>query len=148
MQEIIWNRIKSESLKKLSSFFLLNPVPFNGQSYLKQKGPGTSGQLLFRLQNKFRKIPLFVIYYLNKFDDIKQFLSYSKNYICNFMLANSWHHQLFQFYLFFWVWKVWKGRGKIQKCEYLENEKSFFRWSKKHFSYFWRAIIWWKIKIW
>ena len=56
-------------LKKLTLFFLLNPVPFNEQSYQKQKGPGTSHQSLFKLQNKFRKIPLFVIYYLTKFDD-------------------------------------------------------------------------------
>ena len=44
----------------------------------KQKGPATSDQLFFRLQNKFRKIPLLVIYYLTKFN-IKRFLSYSKN---------------------------------------------------------------------
>ena len=56
--------------KKLTLFFLLNPIPFNGQSYQKQKGPGTSDQLVFRLQNKFRKIPSLVIYYLNKFDDV------------------------------------------------------------------------------
>ena len=59
-----------KAFKKLISFFLLNPVPFNGQSYLKQKGSGSSDQLLFRLQNKFRKIPLLLIYYLTKFDDI------------------------------------------------------------------------------
>ena len=29
------------------------------------------------------------------------------------------------FVLFFYIWKVWKGRGKIQKFEYLENERSF-----------------------
>ena len=57
-----------KALKKLTLFFLSNPVPFNGQSYQKQKEPGTSDQLLFRLQNKFRKIPLLVIYYLTKFD--------------------------------------------------------------------------------
>ena len=61
----------SKSLKKLTLFFLSNPVPFNGQSYQKQKGSGTSDQSLFRLQNKFRNIPLFVIYYLTKFDDVK-----------------------------------------------------------------------------
>ena len=55
--------------KKLALFFVLSPVPFNEQSYQKQLGPGTSDQLVFRLQNKFRKIPLLVIYYLNKFDD-------------------------------------------------------------------------------
>ena len=59
-----------KALKKLTLFFLSNPVPFNGQSYQQQKGPGTSDQSLFRLQNKFRKIPLLVIYYLTKFDDI------------------------------------------------------------------------------
>ena len=59
-----------KALKKLTIFFLSNPVPFNGQSYQKQKGPGTSDQSLFRLQNKFRKILLLVIYYLTKFDDI------------------------------------------------------------------------------
>ena len=59
-----------KALKKLTIFFLSNPVPFNGQSYQKQKGPGTSDQSLFRLQNKFRKIPLLVMYYLTKFDDV------------------------------------------------------------------------------
>ena len=57
-------------LKKLTLFFLLNPVPFDGQSYQKQKGPGTGHQLLFRSQSNFRKIPLFIIYYLTKLDDI------------------------------------------------------------------------------
>ena len=33
-------------LKNLALFFLLNPIPFNGQSYQKQKGPGTSDQSL------------------------------------------------------------------------------------------------------
>ena len=51
-------------------FFLPNPVPFNGQSYQKQKGPGTSARSLFRLRNKFRKILLLVMYYLTKFDDV------------------------------------------------------------------------------
>ena len=37
-----------KSFKKLTLFFLLNPVPFNGQCYQKQKGPGTSDQLLFK----------------------------------------------------------------------------------------------------
>ena len=59
-----------KALKKLISFFLWNPVPFNEQSYLKQKKPGTSDQSLFRLKNEFRKIPVLVIHYLTKFDDI------------------------------------------------------------------------------
>ena len=35
-----------KALKKLTLFFPLNPVPFNGQSYQKQKGSGTSDQSL------------------------------------------------------------------------------------------------------
>ena len=74
MQEILFKiryfeRGLSKSLKKLTLFFLSNPVPFNGQSYQKQKGSGTSDQSLFRLQNKLRKIPLLIIYYLTKLDN-------------------------------------------------------------------------------
>ena len=59
-----------KALKKLTLFFLSNPVPFNGQNYQKQKGPGTSDQSLFRLQTKFRKIPLLAMHYLTKLDDV------------------------------------------------------------------------------
>ena len=59
-----------KALKKVTFFFLLNPVPFNGQNYKKQKGSGTSGQSFFRLQTKFRKITLLVVYYLTKFGDL------------------------------------------------------------------------------
>ena len=59
-----------KALKKVTSFFLSNPVPFNRQNYQKQKEPGTSDQWLFRLRNKFRKISLLVMYYLTKFDDV------------------------------------------------------------------------------
>ena len=59
-----------KALKKLTVFFLLNSVPFNGQRYQKQKEPGTSEQYLFELQKKFRKIPLLVIYHLTKSDEV------------------------------------------------------------------------------
>ena len=68
--------------------------------------------------------------------NIKRFLSYSKNYTCKFMQANSWHHKLFHFHLFFWIWKVWKGRGKITKTWISRKRKELFRWNKKHFSQF------------
>ena len=75
MQEIIlkvkyFERALSKSLKKVTSFFLSNPVPFNRQNYQKQKEPGTSDQLLFGLRNKFRKVPSLVMYYLTKFYDV------------------------------------------------------------------------------
>ena len=59
-----------KALKKLTLFFLLYPVPFNWQHYQKHKEPETSDQLLFRLQNKFKKIYLLVTYYLTKFNDV------------------------------------------------------------------------------
>ena len=76
-------------LKKLTLFFLLNPVSFNEQSYQKQKGPVTSGYSLFGLRNKFTKISL--LYYILSDQvscNIKRFLSYSKHYICKFIQAN------------------------------------------------------------
>ena len=78
--------------------------------------------------------------------NIKRFLSYSKNYICKFMQTNSWHHKLFHFHLSFGIRKVWKERGKLQKIEYLEKEKSFLDEIKNTFHSFWRAIILWKNK--
>ena len=60
MQDIVlkiryFERELLRSLKKLNLFFLLNPLPFDGQDHKKQKGPETSDQSLIRLQNKFRK---------------------------------------------------------------------------------------------
>ena len=57
-------------LKKSTLLFLPNPVPFNGQSYQKQKELETSDQSLFRLWKKFRKTCLLVTYYLTNFDDV------------------------------------------------------------------------------
>ena len=45
----IFEKGLSKTLKKVNLFFPSNPVPFNGKSYQKQKGPGTSDQLLFKL---------------------------------------------------------------------------------------------------
>ena len=76
---------------------------------------------------------------------VKQFLSYSKSYICKFIQVNSWH-KLFHFHLTFWIWKKWKGRENTQKFKYLENKKSFFDVIKNIFHRFLRAIIWWRNK--
>ena len=42
--------------------------------------------------------------------------------------------------------KCGKKEEKIQKSEYLKNEKSFFDEIKNIFHCFWTAIIWWKNK--
>ena len=54
MQEILlkiryFENDYQKTFKKLTLLFLLNPVAFNGQSYQKQKEPGTSDQSPFRL---------------------------------------------------------------------------------------------------
>ena len=43
------SKIFRKALKKVTFFLLFSPVPFNGQNYQKQKGPGTSDQWLFRI---------------------------------------------------------------------------------------------------
>ena len=39
----------------LTLVFLSNPVPFNGQGYQKQKGPGTSNQSLLGYKTSSQK---------------------------------------------------------------------------------------------
>ena len=58
--------------------------------------------------------------------NVKQFLSYSKNYICKFMQVISWHHKLFHFHLSFWIWRVWKGREKNIKNLNISRTKRAF----------------------
>ena len=60
-----------KALKKITLLFLSNPVFPTEQAYEKQKGPGISDQSFLRLQNKFRKFSILVMYYLTKFDDVK-----------------------------------------------------------------------------
>ena len=79
--------------------------------------------------------------------NIKQLLSYFKNYICKFMQTNSWHHKLFHFYLSFCIWRVSERREKITKIDYLENKKSFSDEIKNFCHSFSRAIICRKNKI-
>ena len=137
-----------KALKKSILFFLPNPAPFNGQSYQKQKGIGTSGQSPFRLQNNFRKIPLLVIYYLTKFDDIilgsfwvipkftsadlckpiHEIINYSTS-ICSSVSAKC-------------------GKEKITKLWISQEQKESFRWKKKLFIVFVGLQFGEKIKIW
>ena len=118
-----------KALKKLTSFFLSNSVPFNGQSNQKQKGSGTSDQLpvQFRLQNKFRNISLFVIYYLTKFDDVMYSSFWVIPKITYATLCKS-VHEIINYSISicpFESGKYAKEGKKLQKFEYLENEKSF-----------------------
>ena len=112
--KIFWKRIIKKTLKEL---FLSNSVIFNGQSYRKQKGSGTSDQALFTEQVQKKSFIRYILSDQVWWCNVKQFLSYPKNYICIFMKVNSRHHKLFHFHLFFWTGKC----GKEGQLEYLEN---------------------------
>ena len=79
----------SKCVRKVNFILSFEPVSFNGQNH--KKGSGTSDQSLFRLQNKFRKTPLLVMYYLAKFDDViyKVVFENSENSIHKVMQVSS-----------------------------------------------------------
>ena len=112
-------------LKKLTLFFLPNPIPFNGQSYKKQKGIGTSDQSLFSLRSKFKKISLLVIYYQTKFDGVIQSSSWVIPKLKPANLCQPIHDIInYSSSIFsFESGKFGKEEEKLQKFEYLENEK-------------------------
>ena len=60
------------------------------------------------------------------------------------MQANSWHLNYSTSICPFVSGKYERKVKKIQKFEYLENEKGFLDDIKNTFHSFWRAIIWWK----
>ena len=41
-----------------------------------------------------------------------------------------------------------KGGDENTKIWISIERKELFGWNKKNFQWFWRAIIWWKIKVW
>ena len=138
----------------MNIIFLSNPVSVNNKIIKNKRGlelVTLTLQVTKQIQkNSFIPSCLSILYCVLPdqvwWCNIKCFLSYSKNYISNFMQANSWHHELLHFHLSSWIWKVWKMRERITKLEYLKNEKSFFNEMKNIFYSFWRAIIWWKNK--
>ena len=128
----------SKTFKKLNIFF-----PFWAQSLLMDeiiKNKRGLELVIVRLQVMKQVHKNFFISYILPDQvwrfNIKQFLSYSKNCTWKLMQTNSWQHKLFHFHLSFWIWKVWKGRGKITKTWISRKRKEFFRSNKKHFSQF------------
>ena len=157
-----------KALRKLILSFLLNPVPFNGQSYQKQKGSGTSDQSLFRSQNKFRKIPLFAIYYLTilmmgckaVFELFQTYVIYKLTY-WSFplrfpLIVGCFHcksiHDIINYCTSIFSFESGKCRKegkKLQKFEHLENKKSFLDEIKTIFIVVFKELLFGeKIKIW
>ena len=98
----------------------------------------------------FHKIvPYLILLQWTKFQCHTLFLSQDmkQNMLLSSYLYSWWRHKRSDFS---WInrwsngWqeeKEWKT--KIQKLEYLENEKSFLDEIKNIFHIFWRAVIWW-----
>ena len=136
-----------KALKQSILFFLLKPVPFLEKN-IKNKGPGTSDKWFFRVQNKIRKIMLFLLYYLTKFDGLIQISSWVIPKITSANLCKptrdiiNYSNSICPFV----SGKARKEQKKLQKIEYLKKEKSILDKIKITFHSFWRAIIWWKNK--
>ena len=92
----------SKTLQKVNFIFFSNPVPFNGQSYQKQKRPGTSDHSLFRLKNKFKSLHLQI---------------YASQCMTSLIIPLS--------FVLLILEKVERKRKKYQNLQYLENKKSF-----------------------
>ena len=112
-------------LVKLNFIFSFEPNPFNEEDHKKQKRPETSDQSLIRLQNKFRKIPWLVIYYLTYLTVKTVFELFQKLHllICpsQFMIS-----QIIPLSFIIWNLESMKRKRKnYQKFEYLENEERF-----------------------
>ena len=141
MQEILFKiryfeRGLSKSLKKIYFIFSFKSSLLQWTKLSKTKGVWSQWTVTLQVTKQVQKYS-FICYILSDqvwWCDVKQFLSYSKNYICKFMQVNSWHHKLFHFHLSFWIWKLWKGREKITKIWISQERKELFWWNKKHFS--------------
>ena len=117
-----------------------------------KKGSGASFWCTFSEWFFHKNVPYLVLYQWTKFQCHTLFLSQDvkQNVSLSSYLGSWWRHKLWDFC---WInllsngWQEKKeGKTKIQKFEYLENEKSFLNKIKNIFRSFWRAIIWWKIK--
>ena len=119
-----------KALKKLTLYFLSNPVPFNRQNYQKQKGSGTN-----ELQNKFKSISLFDTYYPTKFDDVMKSSFWVISKITSANLCKP-IHDIISYSTFICPFESEKceRKEKITKIWITEERKELFRWNKKHFS--------------
>ena len=118
-----------------------------------KKGSGTSFWCTFSAWFFHKNVPYLILYQWPKFQchtffpsqDIKQ------NVLLSSYLNSRWHHKFQDLSSIKLSSNGWQGekeeKVKIQKFEYLQNEKSFLDEIKNIFHSFWRTIIWWKIKI-
>ena len=105
----------SSSLKKV--YFCFQTLSLLMDKIIKNKRGLELGPVALQATKQVQKNS-FISYVLSDqvwWCNIKWFFSYSKNYICQFMQANSWHHELFLFICPFESLKFGKERKKKHK---------------------------------
>ena len=100
---------------------------------MKHKGPGTSDQLLFRLQNKLRKIPSLVMYCLTKFNNVTESCFWVIPKITSPNLYKP-IHDIINYSPFIESRKCGMEGKKITKIWICWERKDLFRWNKKYTS--------------
>ena len=96
-----------------------------------KKGSGASFWCTFSAWFSHRKVPYLILYQWTKFQCDTLFLSQDikQNVLVSSYLDSWWHHKLWDFFWINLLSNGWQGRKegkmKIQKFEYVENEKSF-----------------------
>ena len=131
-----------KALKKSALFFLLSPVSLNGQRYQNKRSLELVTSHSSGYKTSSKKIHVLVPYYLTKFDDVMSSSFWvipkttSAN-LCKPIYGINYSTSICPFE----SGKCEKERKKIQKCEYLEIEKSFLDEIKNIFCSFWSAIM-------
>ena len=118
--KIFWKRIIKQSLKSLL-YFCFQTLSLLMDKIIKNKRGLELGPVALQATKQVQKNS-FISYVLSDqvwWCNIKWFFSYSKNYICKFMQANSWHHSTS--ICPFESLKFGKETKNTQKFEYLEN---------------------------
>ena len=133
--KVFWKRIIKKPLKS-QVYFFIRPQSLLMDKVIKNK---TDLELITSQSSGNEKSSKKFLYSYILSDqvwwqNVKQVLSYSINYIFKFMQVNSWYNTFFHFHFSFWIWKVWKGREKITKTWISRERKELFRWNKKYFS--------------
>ena len=140
MQEILlkiryFEKGLSNILKNVNFIFPFKPSPFYWMKLSKTKAVWKRWPITLQVTKQVQKNS-FIRYILSDqvwWCNVKQFLSYSKNYIYKFLQANPWHLKLFHLHLCFWIWRVCKRREKITRTWISREWKELFRWNKKTF---------------
>ena len=135
-----FERWLSKTYKNIYFFFWMQSLLM--VKVIKNKRPGTSDLLVFRLQNKSTKISFLVIYYLTKFDGVIQSSFWVIPTITPANLCKP-THDIINYSTSicpFVSGKYGKEEEKLQKFEYLETERSFLVKIKNIFHSIWRVI--------